>query len=603
MPRALRVETPPGSGRFRAARVNGRAATTGCVNCCGPSAGVGACCLGVAAIPDGLPPEFQIPPVGDGERCILLTAAQCSAAGGRFLGVGIPCSPGRCDPPPLPGCCTAPTGCYMPERTSDSDTYTVTIAFQYSGLYVYGVAGVPPRPFTGAHSITTNESMPLAPDCNYQDGLGMFGFGGAQEDGSPLFEFINPGGTAPVFHVWHLGQFVNPPDFVLPASCVGGVQAIGLPDVEPNGPFIDAIRNRRLSFMVSITKAQRCDGGAIIGRCCFGPTATFPNGGCLDNIPIANCQAVGGLWGLGTCAANPCPPGACCAPDGQCFNLDEPGCAGLVGGPGIWFPTFRCSDSLAPCVVRGACCYPSGQCVEPMTAAECFASGGFTFSPGEIGGLPYTPRCPGLDCTPPIPCCNDASCSDCMVRGTFASSSIIDLQVSSDLFWPTPACGFVGTISDTSHSETTITEDLCDYATQSVGVTLFGPPGLNPAPQPLQVFAQFKSCDAARGLGPHVVVSVQGSAQRFTAGVTCSGVTGMTIPWVDSGLPCGASRSWRNIQIGVSATVGGGIPCFGTAARLARPITRKRILMPGIDFGAKRAPCAGCGKGLGKVVF
>ncbi len=80
MPRALRVETPPGSGRYRAARYQGRAATTDCSACCGDP--LGACCF------------------GNGSCTPDLTEAQCVAQGGQWMGAGTACTPNPCPPGP-----------------------------------------------------------------------------------------------------------------------------------------------------------------------------------------------------------------------------------------------------------------------------------------------------------------------------------------------------------------------------------------------------------------------------------------------------------------------------------------------------------------------
>jgi hypothetical protein len=103
-------------------------------------------------------------------------------------------------------------------------------------------------------------------------------------------------------------------------------------------------------------------GGPPTGACCIGESCSITT--------EADCSSGGGTYqGNGTaCDPNPClTDGACCHPDGSCFQSNAAGCDGTWRGAGTSCFTFG--------ICFGACCHPNGTCDE-MSADTCAASPG-----------------------------------------------------------------------------------------------------------------------------------------------------------------------------------------------------------------------------------
>ncbi|QOJ15467.1 MAG: lamin tail domain-containing protein [Planctomycetia bacterium] len=129
------------------------------------------------------------------------------------------------------------------------------------------------------------------------------------------------------------------------------------------------------------------------GACCY----SF---GCMGEPNQAQCEGLGGIWlGNGTtCNPDPCPPVACCFPDGSCSNLPSAACTLQGGTPG---PAGSiCNANLCP----RACCFSDGSC-QTHPPAQCVALGG---TPQPIGAICGMTPCPivisGACCRPDGTC-------------------------------------------------------------------------------------------------------------------------------------------------------------------------------------------------------
>ncbi|MCO6439236.1 MAG: hypothetical protein J5J06_19260 [Phycisphaerae bacterium] len=113
---------------------------------------------------------------------------------------------------------------------------------------------------------------------------------------------------------------------------------------------------------VSCTSPDPCATGA----CCV------PGAGCLEDLTVAECQAMPGGNYIGdntTCSPDPCTVGACCDA-GSCSVMSEADCLGISGA---MYEGDATTCTPNPCNL-GACCVGSN-CVE-LSEAACIASPG-----------------------------------------------------------------------------------------------------------------------------------------------------------------------------------------------------------------------------------
>jgi hypothetical protein len=119
------------------------------------------------------------------------------------------------------------------------------------------------------------------------------------------------------------------------------------------------------------------------------------------------------FWPVAPCGANPLPAGACCMPDGSCWEIDEEFClheGGTYMGEGL-----PCTPNPCP-PPMGACCYPDGICTF-VSETECtppcvWLGGGFACSPCN----PCV-QCSGACCWPDGRCTMESTYYCCMHGG------------------------------------------------------------------------------------------------------------------------------------------------------------------------------------------
>lgn len=103
------------------------------------------------------------------------------------------------------------------------------------------------------------------------------------------------------------------------------------------------------------------------GACCV------PNGSCVPNLTLSQCQQQGGLWKgpNSTCTSSTCNQACCFQPSG-CVDLSLANCNGAGGFPQGLGTT--CATTI--CFPNGACCRPDGTCVNGTSPSECENMGG-----------------------------------------------------------------------------------------------------------------------------------------------------------------------------------------------------------------------------------
>ncbi|MEM7229404.1 MAG: M12 family metallo-peptidase [Planctomycetota bacterium] len=245
--------------------------------------------------------------------CIVVTATECSNAGGSYEGDGTICDPNPC-PQPTGACCMTDGSCVT---VSDGDCTTMGGNYQGNG------SSCSPNPCpqpTGAccfddgscvedvetsctssgGSYTGNGSVCSPNPCPQPTGACCFGDGSCTVDTS--------------------------------AGCAtaGGVYEGDGTDCSPN-PCAQPV-----------------------GACCFA------DGSCMSDTQTM-CQTMGGVYeGDATiCSPNPCPQptGACCLPDGMCLSVTEVDCGnsgGVYQGDGASCTPNPCDQPAPPCPTDSA---------------------------------------------------------------------------------------------------------------------------------------------------------------------------------------------------------------------------------------------------------
>jgi hypothetical protein len=125
---------------------------------------------------------------------------------------------------------------------------------------------------------------------------------------------------------------------------------------------------------------------ARTGACCY------PDGSCFNNLTQEECEDQGGAYmGDGTdCAGVDCGPymGACCYPDGSCADDMLQAVCEADGGAYMGDLTTCAGVDCVPHM--GACCYPDDSCSDNLTEAECSGQGGTYMGDGTT--------CAGVEC-------------------------------------------------------------------------------------------------------------------------------------------------------------------------------------------------------------
>jgi hypothetical protein len=190
------------------------------------------------------------------------------------------------------------------------------------------------------------------------------------------------------------------------------------------------------------------DGGFVIppatGACCL------PDGGCFEGSAEA-CSTSGGAYqgNFTSCATVLCPvpPGACCLPLGACVVLSPSGCESAGGTP----IGGDCASANCP-QPTGACCLPDGSCVE-TTADACAGQGG-----GYQGNLTgcAAATCPQPDgaCCLPDGSCIEVTGDACAGQGGAFQGNLTSCA-DADCIQPVGAC----CLADGSCTE--VTEAQC----------------------------------------------------------------------------------------------------------------------------------------------
>ncbi len=104
------------------------------------------------------------------------------------------------------------------------------------------------------------------------------------------------------------------------------------------------------------------------------------------------------------------PPGTCCIPNGQCWDVADAGICTNMGG--LFTPNVTCATLGFSC--PGACCLPDGTCANVVDQNACNGLGGLDpaaiFNPGQscppFGGA----NCPAADVPPPPPPAPQGAC-------------------------------------------------------------------------------------------------------------------------------------------------------------------------------------------------
>ncbi|HYE61799.1 MAG TPA: hypothetical protein VD997_07360 [Phycisphaerales bacterium] len=161
----------------------------------------------------------------------------------------------------------------------------------------------------------------------------------------------------------------------------------------------------------SVIGQQDCVGAggtfAGVGTQCAGPNQNqcplgaccLQDGACATGFTQQTCSAQGGTFrGTGSNCDQPCPAptGACCMPNGFCFQTQQSSCSGAGGtfyGAGV-----QCHNGNA--CPTGACCLPDGQCVNGVSAASCANQGGNYQGNGTSCGTTNCPQPNGACCAP-----------------------------------------------------------------------------------------------------------------------------------------------------------------------------------------------------------
>lgn len=150
----------------------------------------------------------------------------------------------------------------------------------------------------------------------------------------------------------------NPP--IIPANTPPGTYYLGF--ILTTG---DANNGNNIVHVCDVATIQV----TAIGACCQ------PNGTCVADRTLAQCNALGGTYqGNGTiCNPNPCPiiRGACCGSSGVCFLATATEC---TQNGGIYFGDFVSCGTIAQCPNAGACCAEDGSC-RIASALSCAGPG------------------------------------------------------------------------------------------------------------------------------------------------------------------------------------------------------------------------------------
>lgn len=164
---------------------------------------------------------------------------------------------------------------------------------------------------------------------------------------------------------------------------------------------------RSASVLATLVVLLGVNAGAfaqgVNGACCR------PDGSCFQTNLVSECEANGGTFiAGGICTQGSCR-GVCCKPDGTCFGTSSENECKAVGG--TFFVGQSCAQAPCPTANPGACCVPGALCFTVTTATQCNG----TYFPNS--SCQPNPCVTGSCCTAAAGCVANVLQSQC--NGTF----------------------------------------------------------------------------------------------------------------------------------------------------------------------------------------